>query len=376
MRNSSIAYTVLCAMLLTADFGIAQNDVADAQAPSWIVLMLAVEGDEYSNSVVSFRRGSTNGNLAKLENLISRLPESGADSLVRYLRANERALARQTSSRWISRAGDRLDVYVLHSTNASAKIQVTETARTSRIESDVVTLFALATKINAMGIQSTGFTYSKKSYALTKRRATVKIAASLMPVKAEMSAADARDSGTSKAPSKEEAAAGISAALITGPAELLFLSANIGRTDAEQATFDQSTQSLTPPKKPKEVYVGANVSFGDLYGDSADGWRRFFGSLYVGAHVEASTKPLSQVGLVLGTRHLPFIDEWISLGAVSPYVGMHWVRNDSLQTSSPPGTIQRIVSKYGRREAILGLSFNLTKALGWIGADEEKQEKK
>jgi hypothetical protein len=365
-KNALIAAAlVLCSM----------SSVATAQEgrPNWHVVMYVSDDDNRGNSLFSFSE-KAGGKAAELRTKLTACALK-PDSVVAHILANEKDLTRESSTRWLGRTGDRVDVTVVHRTNIKPKVKFDEQARTSRIEDDLSSLFALAMQVGGK-VTAAGdpppppkppFACSVRSWRLTKKRAHLKISAQLTPATPATNAAT---------PAKDETPPTLTTTLTTGPMELLFLSANIGRTDAEQAEYDEDTQTLMPPKKPKEIYVGANVSLGDLYDESTDMFERFLGSIYLGLQVEASTKPFKQIGAVVGTRYIPFIDEYLKLGTVSPYVGFLWVRNDSLQLAPAPSTsIQRVLSKYGERKFVIGLSVNIAKAAGWIGSDKPAEKK-
>ncbi len=88
--------------------------------------------------------------------------------------------------------------------------------------------------------------------------------------------------------------------------------------------------------------------------------------MYLGVLVEGSTRPLNQVGAVVGFRWIAGLSDVISTQTVSPYVGVIWALNDSLTgvSASSPG---KIISRYGKGKLVFGISLNLSQALNWVG---------
>jgi hypothetical protein len=157
--------------------------------------------------------------------------------------------------------------------------------------------------------------------------------------------------------------------IITGPTEHFFLSANAGLTDATQVSYDPATRTLGPSKKPTGFYIATNYAFGDLYteGKDANFAKRFLGGMYLGAFVQPSRRPFEQFGTIIGFRRnlIPWLETYFPFDTVSPYVGVVWVRNDTL-TGSP--SAPKLSARYGKGNLITGLSLNLDKALSWVGS--------
>ena len=153
----------------------------------------------------------------------------------------------------------------------------------------------------------------------------------------------------------------LTTSLVTGPAEHFFLSADAALTQIRQVKYNSESKSFETEKKPTEFLVGTNYQIGDLLSDDD---RNFFRGLYLSFLVEASKRPFNQIGAAIGFRNnLPYLDSYVSLRTVSPYIGYSWVRNDEAD-GNQSGDIK---SRYGKPQLIGGLSFNLDKALNWLG---------
>jgi hypothetical protein len=156
--------------------------------------------------------------------------------------------------------------------------------------------------------------------------------------------------------------------------EQFFLSANAGLTNATQVSYDATTRTLGPAKKPTGFYIAANYAFGDLYdeGKETNFANRFFGGMYLGVFVQASRRPFEQFGTIIGFRRhfIPWLETYLPLDTVSPYLGVVWVRNDSLSASPTGPTLS---SHYGKAQFVTGLSLNLDKALGWVGSGKSEK---
>lgn len=217
------------------------------------------------------------------------------------------------------------------------------------VHPDLVTLVQLAQQM-VFGIMEAGpkYSFTFSEYYLTKIRATLKVAGTLLP--------DAKNA---------DASGPLNTSLITGPREHFFLSANAAFTKIKQIKYDDKAKTLEPAATPNQFMVGLDYTYGDLFDDAKQsGLRSFLEGFYLGLAVEGSTSPFNQIALTLGFRHVPGLEKYVSFEAVSPYVGYLLVRNDRIVESSGSTAIE---SKYAKKEFVYGLSLNLSKALGWAG---------
>ena len=303
---------------------------------------------------------------------------ASAAKLRTFLLGNARQLAKFSSNRWVSRKGDQVDVYVLHVKGVAKTIDFTESPRKTRLESDLTSLTQLAAAIAGAATKGEAvaqYETSVRSWTLEKELANLKISVSDSPAPpspkkpgppgnnalsvAGVVPADAEDTGPSA----------LATTIITGPKEHFFLSANAGETDVRQITYNPTTKTLAPAKKPTTFYVSANYSLGDLYdeGNQVSWANRFIGGIYLGIFLEASAHPFQQFGGIVGFRRnlIPPLDELLPLQTVSPFLGWIWVRNDKVGGAAADPTVS---SEYAKPRFLWGLSLNLDKALGWIGS--------
>lgn len=336
------------------------------------------------NRVFSFDAGFTDTLLKSVKASLERcVVGCDADAVVADIRSHADELAELSSTRWISGKGDTMDIFVFGPPDRLPKIAFKEDARQSRLEIDVGTLIQVAGKIVDKGtadFPSATVSVTHRQYYLTKSRATLKVEATLRPPQApaaERANASAKDAPTraktnaKDAPqAEEEIPEKLETSFITGSEERFFLSANAAFTQARQVTYDESSKTLQPNKKPEEFLIGINYAMEDLFAnDEATGVGSFLGGLYASLLVEASKTPFNQIAATVGLRrNLPFLEDFLTFATVSPYVGIVWVRNDRIQ---PDGASSNVKSGYSKRKFITGLSLNLDKALEWLGGDKK-----
>jgi hypothetical protein len=148
--------------------------------------------------------------------------------------------------------------------------------------------------------------------------------------------------------------------LVTGRPEHFFLSANAGSADVVQSEYDSETKTLNP-QTPTSFFIGANYAISDMSETTSGFLSRLVRGLYFGAMVQASTRPMDQVGIIAGYREnpIPVLDKIISFDVVSPYVGALWVKSDTL--------IDGVKHREYRAPAFIwGATLNLSKAVDWL----------
>ena len=262
--------------------------------------------------------------------------------------------------RWLSQKGDAILVIGISDPGSKPRIGFEESARTSRIRDDLETLLSLSSKLGNAGIAGASEALVvTEAHVLTKTRATLTVSLSV--------------ANAAKAADTDDASNAVKTSIITGPAEHLFLSADVGVTNAKQLSYDKDSKSFGPAETPKQFYISANISASDLNADPADQpFVRMLQSVYAGFLVEGSTRPFQQIGAVLGIRYLPVLGDIVGVDKLSPYGGVLWVKDETLTGVSAvsPGTVK---TRYGSPKAVFGASFNLTEALGWVGGDSKKK---
>ena len=330
-------------------------------------------GPNILNRVFSFDASTTDPLLKSVKDSLERcVGGCDADAVIADIRHRADELSELSSTRWISGKGDTMDIFIFGPLNRLPKVDVKEDARQSRLAIDVGTLIQVAEKIGASADQlpdsaRATVRVTRRQYYLTKSRASLKVVATLRPPRApDRANANAKDDPEAE----EEIPEKLETSFITGSEERFFLSANAAFTQARQVTYDESSKTLQPGKKPEEFLIGVNYAMEDLFAnDEATGISSFLGGLYAGFLVEASKTPFNQIAATVGfRRNLPFLDDFLTFTTVSPYVGMVWVRNDRIQ---PDGASSNVKSGYGKANFITGLSLNLDKALEWLGGDKK-----
>lgn len=289
-------------------------------------------------------------------------PGNGAEGVLAFIRAHGKKLAMRQSGRWVSKKGDSLQIFAFHLDDSPVDLSIQETARKTRIANDLRTLAEVGLRIVVRGVApgEPQVNFSFKQHYLAETRATLTVSASSGPKtsRTDTSAVDISPEGS--APSQ------LTASITTGPKEHVFLSANAALTQLRQTKYDSETKTLDLDEKPTEFLIGVNYALGDLLQDDARAtFKRFVSGMFFSLLVEASTSPFDQLGATIGFRHSPpKLDSYLSFETVSPYVGVLWARNDHTSDDDP----NRIESAYGKRSVVWGLSLNLDKALGWLGA--------
>lgn len=350
MRSIVLAVSLLCACAAEAA----------AKPKKWYVAVYLSASDSIpgANRLVAFDTKSREPVIRRLVGKLDSLkdgPSTLAGAVMQEVLGDDE-LAKHTTNRWVGSVGDSVIVYVIHDGALVPAVQITETARSRRIQEDFRTLVQLATKIGGISKRSDSAppcVASIRPYQFQLRRATLKI---VVTSKTLEGGTFCRGGGA-LAPTAEASAA-------TGPAERFFLSANIGEADVKQTKYDAANNALTPPQQPGQFFVATNLSFGDILTDRPSWWN----TIYTGVLVEGSRKPFRQLGAVLGTRYVPGLSRVVNLEAISPYVGVIWARNDSIvRSAADPTLIDEIRTHYGKGALVFGLSLNLSKATGWVG---------
>lgn len=253
--------------------------------------------------------------------------------------------------RWNGVAGQRVSIFVIQTDTSPVDVNVQETARSSRVEADFRTLIKVAQAIPKAVLQ---LMLTRKQYDLQLNRATLTITVNK----------PAGDDGNKKNGSAV-------ATILTGPDEHWYLAASLAGTAAKQVTYDPTAKSLSAANTPSGFYLSVGYALTDLETHAPSpglSWaqlRRVADGLTVSGFVEGSSKPLNQVGVFIGTRYLPVVSSLVSLETATPFVGVLWVRNDTLTGGPTTGTA--VQHSYARGSAVVGLSLNMAQAVSWLG---------
>jgi hypothetical protein len=146
--------------------------------------------------------------------------------------------------------------------------------------------------------------------------------------------------------------------LVTGPAEHLYLSADLPVDNVSAVKYDEATGAVASRSAPATFYGGLNYSLGDIGLEKAS-WS--WSSVSIKLMMQISSKPLDGLGAGLGFR-LPATEVWgFKLNALSVFGAAIWLREDS----SVSGTPAVVETRY-KAKLRAGLSLNLDAALGWI----------
>lgn len=311
--------------------------------------------------VFSFPNDATNKDIAPSLAALNTISASTPEAVEKTLTQSASELSAVSTTRWRGMKGKSVVAIAFYDNTTSPTLTFSEIARASRIATDFATLTQLATKIRGTSMTAGEkiarvIACTSKPYTLRQERANLTIATSL-PATSGV-AADA---------------ASVKTTLVTGPKEALFISANAGVSTASQVKYDPTAKTLGTAQTPKEFYVAFNFSLSDLYDDRAangnvgDEIRMFFTKGYLGVAVEGSSSPLNQLGAIVGTRWIPGVSHWISVDAVSPFIGYLWTRNDAL-TPATGSSAAAVTKRFSAGSMIWGLSLNLSQALSWVGS--------
>ena len=256
--------------------------------------------------------------------------------------------------RWLASRGAVVHIIVLHLRDRNPTLAFAEADRRSRIDADLRALAgtqaAPTEKVRVADASPPPVCRTSWRRRLGLVRATLTIKVSLQP--AETSAAEQKTSAANSGGGEAVVQ------LLTGPRELVFLSASAGVSSARQVRYLPEQKRLDPSGKPRQVFVGVHLAATDLLDDSPLGWsfRDVGRALTAGVLLEASTRPFSQVALTLGVRRgPPWLERYVSIDAAFPFVGVVWARNDEAGGMG---------SRFGRGRFMGGLSLNISRLAG------------
>jgi len=260
-----------------------------------------------------------------------------AEEAAKFLEPIERA-SPHSRDRFIATAGAKLTVIVVYDLAfGQPSIEILEKARETRLMKDLSTAVAIVTTRRDA---STLHGAATKTYTLTRVRSTLTI-----------SAAQKAEDGT--------IAASATKTITTGPAEHLFLAADVPITKVKELTAPDDTGVIDVDEKPSSFYASLNYSLGDLFRQDAP-WQ----GVTLKGFLSISGDPLGSYGVGIGYRSSNFRPLGVDLSAVSPFVG-YFVTTTELTGENGTASEQTVENWRA------GISFNLDRALAWVGGDDE-----
>lgn len=135
---------------------------------------------------------------------------------------------------------------------------------------------------------------------------------------------------------------------IAGPAEYLYLSADMPVTKAKQLKFDAQTNRVVETNVPQTFYLGLNAKTGDVYTDADDAnWYNNF-SFKLLFQV---TSPTNSYGYGIG----------YDFGPVNIFAAKVYTKNDS-SVSSPTSSTSL--------STVFGVSFNIENGIKWLSGKQ------
>jgi len=262
---------------------------------------------------------------------------STVDQVVQFLAAHKA----KSAFRWISSRGDTVGVFVIGTAATKAdfalrvNVEFDEQERQSRFVTDLMTLLQIVGRAAAPPEQ-----FYFQTYTLQDTRANLAITATVTPQGKTAEAATSTEKSNGK----------LTATLVTGPREHLFLSADLPVTRVSELKLTDGT-TIAPSKDPTSFYIGINYALGDLLSKA----RAVNDYLFLKGVVKAATnRPLSSVGAGLGLRG--FSVAGIDFDIASPFI---------LWTSSRLEDDNGVATGERATAVRWGISFNLNRALKW-----------
>lgn len=245
-------------------------------------------------------------------------------------------LSQCVTDRFIMSKGDSIKVWILYEGD-KPEVNFEEIERDTQIMKDINVLMTIVPKVAALAPPGTKI--MQVVYNLTKKRATLTVKVS----------ADKKTDDTKNA--------ALQTTITTGPKEHLFLSTDVRFTKVSQLKYDSSSKSLQEKDAPSSFYLGINYMIGDLL--SKD--QQWYNYLVIKGLLKISKRPQDSFGVALGYRSPEFKLFGVSLETFSPFIGVVWIKEDSLDN----GEVQTD-KKYSKASWVFGLSFNLDKATDWL----------
>jgi hypothetical protein len=263
--------------------------------------------------------------------------DSGGETSITAGNAAGDASDTKCGPRWYSERGDLIRVVVADTSGvcpSDIAIGIEETKRVPQWQSDLRALGKLIPKLRGAESAAPPTICVEKERVLENRYGEVLITISL--------------GGKTLSPVK----------IVTGPPERWSLSANVVLNDIEEVQFNDSSSALETKDTPQEFLVGLDFWFPELGTPSKT-------RLGLKLMVEASRRPSSTIGLALTLRG----NLWgLDTTTISPFIGAVRIRNDEVVDGAARRDSRASI------ELAAGLSFNLAKALEWIGSSTNKAD--
>jgi len=274
--------------------------------------MVLKKTDEAANANESDREKAT-----RMQGVSNEREKFLSELKMRFKKAQEQ--------RWISKKGEKLDVYVFH-VGTKGEIKIEEKKRKTRIAQDASVLVKLIVLERTKGERNV--LMESRQYTLGKQYGTLSVSAVVDKEKEE----------------KME--------ILTGPVEHWFLSADLLLVKLSDVKFVVDQGTLEPRETPKVFYIGVNWMIGDIITEQQNLLKNFF----LKGMVKFSRKPFDSYGLGIGYRFPGVKVLGIDISAFSAFGAMVWTK-ESVENNTKTVT---------KRQWQFGVSFNLDKAMGWI----------
>lgn len=310
------------------------------------------------------------------------VPISKRVAAIREVGVKVREHARESALRAVSEDGEIVRVAVLFDATLTTEenhwevrgrrpeLIYDEQSRESRLQADLRALLQLGASLAGGGRTTRGGTTAPiawlivQEYRLRAERATLSVTASLTEQAVTLAAGDGDASSPTTVAdrdSHEEVGAAsqqsLKVALVTGPREHWFLSADVPLTGASQLKRNAQTGLLELASEPSAFYVGVNFVLGDLLAAR----QSLADVIAVKLMIKASRQPLDSVGFGLALRGRHLRKYGLDFDLFSPFVGYTFTHEDkALSTGAVVTDGER------NRELRFGVSLNLDKALGWV----------
>lgn len=228
----------------------------------------------------------------------------------------------KSSMRLISSAGD-LHYFYIEDTSDTA--EGTEIRRNSRFTDDIETLKEVKDLLGGrMHMRTPGSPYCVR-YQQHFKRANLEVV-------------------TKKASGD---AVG-SYAIVVGPEEHFYITADMPITNVKQLTYDDKSGEVIEKEKPGAFYIGVNGRWGDLYTEYNG--KEWYKNLSIKGLFKASKKPGESIGIGIGYNFEVF----------ELFIAQIWTKDDE--------DISGL--KIGATDAtVVGISFNLSRGAEWLKGD-------
>jgi hypothetical protein len=269
----------------------------------------------------------------KIEEVIN-----GSKSRQAFLKKLKKKYKRGTDNRWLSKEGDKLEVFVFFTKpkvmpgkkkeELKPKIEFTEKSRKTKISKDLSTLVKLIVAMTTKGVSSSDIELARTTYKLGKRRGTLTVSATLKEKKS----------------SKIE--------VVTGPTEHWFLSTDLPVGKLSEVKFVQKTGTIEPRETPKNIYLGLNRMLGDILKEKQNILKNFF----IKGMLKISKKPLDGYGMGIGYRFPKVRPLGIDISSFSVFGAVMWTKEENADKTET----------LTKRQVLFGIGYNLDKASGWM----------